>query len=105
MQQEERAVEELPFPLHRVADPQRPLHPDPWRGLVDRVEAGPADQLGGRRDDVPGAGRHPLGEEPPDQVVVVAEPVAVDPAAEQQQARVLDPAGGQHHQPCPHEAS
>ena len=103
--QEERAVEELPFALRRVADPQRALHPDPGRGRMDGVQTGAVDELGRGRDDVPGAGRQPLGEEPSDQVAVVAEPAAVHPAAEQQQARVLDPAGGQHHQPCPHEAA
>jgi hypothetical protein len=61
---------------------------------MDGVEAGAADQSGGRRDDVPGAGRQPLGEEPTDHVPVDAEPPAVDSAAEQQQAWVLDPAGG-----------
>jgi hypothetical protein len=50
-------------------------------------------------------GRQPLREEPPDQIPVIAERAPVHPAAEQQQARVLDPAAGEHDQPGPDEAA
>jgi hypothetical protein len=51
---------------------------------VDVVEGRPLDQFGPGGDDMAGAGREALGEEPAHEVVVVAQPAAAGAVGEQE---------------------